>query len=146
MLHRCVHQFQLLLCTAGQLLDVFQRVCRQIDPVFFVFEGNRIAVPELRDGRRWYCCPFEALFVYARPTFPGGFHLLLAMDFCRAFSSSRSWSANSDSSKVSLPKKQRMAAKPSVMNFECRICDLNFDLGQESFAFRCKALLPHNRK
>ena len=60
------------------------RLCRQIEPVFFAFEGNRIALPELRCGRRWYCWPFGALFVYAGPAFPGGFRLLFAVDFGRA--------------------------------------------------------------
>ena len=41
---------------------------------------------ELRCGRRWYCWPFGALFVYAGPAFPGGFRLLFAMDFGRAVS------------------------------------------------------------
>ena len=41
---------------------------------------------ELRCGRRWYCWPFGALFVYAGPAFPGGFRLLWAMDFGRAVS------------------------------------------------------------
>ena len=43
-------------------------------------------MPELRCGRRWYCWPFGALFVYAGPAFPGGFRLLFAMDFGRAVS------------------------------------------------------------
>ena len=60
------------------------RLCRQIEPVFFVFEGNRIALSELRCGRRWYCWPFGALFVYTGPAFPGGVRLLPAVDFGRA--------------------------------------------------------------
>ena len=43
-----------------------------------------MALPELRRGRRWYDRLFGALFVYAGPPFPGGFRLLLAVDFCRA--------------------------------------------------------------
>ena len=60
------------------------RLCRQIEPVFFVFEGNRIAPPEVRCGRRWYCWPFGALFVYAGSAFPCGVRLLPAVDFCPA--------------------------------------------------------------